>query len=341
MDEEQTYHTRTVGQAYAAYTTLRARHPGARITYAAIARLAGISRPVIYKDDPDWQEFRDVVENRKQSPTLEIATVEMREREAWERDIERLKDLAATCEAALKTNMAFSDEVYEALCGEALKYALLSAPLPAEQDKNVEVLKDLSVARHEINRLKTRIERLTAGKHTYDDPLPSHTPLVVTVGKTIPRNELTTDGLVETFMDTINEMDAYFALDDIERRPGIVYVLCGNFASGKSTWIRQHRPPMSGIALYIDGPHHTSRMRRDLVRRIRKLSPRCRIVCIRIIVNLDICLGRNGKPERARTGMVVPGSVIREIETVLGAQEVTVGEGFNSIEIVRGDDDLK
>ena len=84
-------------------------------------------------------------------------------------------------------------------------------------------------------------------------------------------------------MESVNSLDEYFKQDEsVKHHPKVVYVMCGNFASGKSAWIQSHRSDTAGHNLYIDGPNHKRYMRQLIITRVKWLKPDCRVVCVRI-----------------------------------------------------------
>lgn len=118
--------------------------------------------------------------------------------------------------------------------------------------------------------------------------------------------------------------------------PNVVYVLCGNFASGKSSWIADHKPHNVGSVVYFDGTNHTQSIRRIILKYIRNLKSDCKIVCVRIFCDTKECLERNVNKSRIRLKTTIPSELIIRFDDKF--EEVSVNEGFNEIVIGRASD---
>jgi len=133
------------------------------------------------------------------------------------------------------------------------------------------------------------------------------------------------------------ELDHYFGNP---HSPKAVYVLCGNFASGKSTWISEHKPPFqeSTTVVYFDGTNHTTVMRKWIMKHIRNLNKKhnvdCKIVCVRVFCDLNQCLERNSDIGRTRHKNTITEDLIKTFDK--NFQQVDLKEGFDEIIIVGG-----
>ena len=117
--------------------------------------------------------------------------------------------------------------------------------------------------------------------------------------------------LIGCCFDAVNELDRYFKQPEFA--PNAVYVMCGQFASGKSRWIKEHKPSNAGTALYIDGCNHSADMRSLFIKRIRSLSKNSRIIVCLISSNLDECLERNRDVTRGRLNLRVPEALMHHV----------------------------
>ena len=107
--------------------------------------------------------------------------------------------------------------------------------------------------------------------------------------------------------------EAFVKFQQIIRRsypPNVVYVLCGNFASGKSSWIADHKPQNVGSVVYFEGTNHTQSIRRIILKYIRNLNSECKIVCVRILCDTSECLERNVNESRIRLNTTIPSDLI-------------------------------
>jgi hypothetical protein len=152
---------------------------------------------------------------------------------------------------------------------------------------------------------------------------------VLSIYEEMPVEQIT-DSILEDFViDASNCLDEYFVATHEARIPLIAYILCGNFASGKSRWIKEHLPLMPGVNLYLDGTNHTIRMRKLLLKRIKKLNSSCVVACVWIRTTLNDCLSRNENTARVRIKKSVPRELIKQVAS--NFEVISLDEGFDQI----------
>jgi len=326
-------HSEALAAAYAALAALRARGV-TPITVAAVARVAGLARSVIYKDDADWQQLRDVIAGRAPAAIeLEAATFNLREREGWELALDRLAARMAACEGETIAIKTLADGVYTTLLTQLHRYVAKAKSAPETRERLSKLQKDNEEYTRLVPQLRAEIATLRANRAVPGEIRSlTRKEVVSSSGADLRQDTLVVSDVDDMLIEEINALDAHFDDANPARIPSTVYVLYGNVASGKSIWINEHQPATPGVSLYIDGPHHTKTARRMVLKRVRKLKPICRVVCVRIQANIDLCLERNKSPIRVRRHRAVPDAVIRDIGAAL--EEVTLDEGFDAIEIV-------
>lgn len=320
-----------------AYAALLMSGIGAKnIKGATVAQTAGLKRQIFNPHaHRDWQRLGEAIDKGTIIPDVERFLPIARIRRVEERVLDRMEErLRAHGEqiAALDdlVNMASST-----LVSEAQRYLYMAryhqiSPANKEDD----LITSIEDLKRQLQQKEVEIGRLRQGRDTGAIVhLQAHKP-VINVGEDRERGHLTESLLGEVALETADRLDKHFLTANKGRWPSVVYITCGNFAAGKSTWIRKHTPPEGGPVLYIDGPHHTRTSRRELIRRIRHHHRDCRIICVRVFAPVHVCLERNDDDVRARTKMVVPNALIQAVEEAF--EEVDFKEGFHAIEIVDG-----
>jgi hypothetical protein len=326
MGDRQFNHEEALSRAYAALFTLRQEgKPKPPIT--EIARRSGVQRSTMYTDHPDWNQFREVVRLGLSLKGVTQAGVELEETATWVRRVEAVERRLAKAETDLQTYKLAADTVFTTLTAQLHKYVMLSKETPAQTNLRAALLKENSEIKHELARLRNENAELKLQTTWPADlrPLSKKEVLVIHDDLSAGKHVDMEDHVIEAS----NNLDDYFAPPHGAQVPTVVYIMCGNVASGKSRWIKEHKPLMPGINLYIDGTNHTARMRKLLLKRIRKLSPYCTIACVRVRAVLDDCLKHNENPARVRSKKSVPRELIIRVDSEF--EEISIGEGFDQI----------
>lgn len=300
-----------------------------RLTVARVAKAAGLSRQVISRAaNDDWQRLKEAVEAGE--PLYpEFGLLDDRERvlSADQRAVDALRTRVDACEARVKHLTSLSNIAIPNLQGEAQRLLARLAEHPRKETELYSTRADLAQARSEVESLKARVNWQS------DRSLPSYNK---TPYHTIPfgcvRTDLTASHLEEFYNGSLDPLGDILKTASLVTPLQAVYLLCGNHASGKYTWVSAHRPHAGGLYIYVIAPYHTRDSRRSVIAYIRSYRIDCRIVCVRIFANLFDCLERNGTRERQREQKMVSGDLIRYIDA--NFQEVTIDEGFDAIECV-------
>lgn len=330
--KKQPNHKEAVDSAYMAIALLRAKGV-IRPSVTLVAKQAGLSRAVVYSKHADWVEVRDVIINDKTSKRLRLAGASL-SRDAHSQDrFERAVDAIESAEAEIKKIRERADSIYSMLLEQLHKYVALSKNAPKMNDDRAKLFKELANIKEMNARLATENSLLRAQSEVSADVRPLSRKEVLAVEEVTKRGVTRDADLNDFVIDAVNKLDDYFTAEQKQKVPSIVYVLCGNFASGKSTWVKNHECRIPGVNLYVDGVHHTATMRKLLIRRIKKLAPRCIVACVWIRTALDICLLRNELPERVKAKICVPSDLIKKVGS--GFEKVGFDEGFDEI-IVSG-----
>ncbi|MBT0651551.1 hypothetical protein [Geomobilimonas luticola] len=319
-------HDKLLDNAYAAYNDLRLK--GEKPTITAIAENAGIARSTINQQKPDWVKFRDTVKG-KASPDVTVGVVKISESSKESLRLHKLKD---DVNKALKDLEEFRLDSVRAiikLVEQVHTYKEIADEAPNTRKKQAHLAAQVEELKKMVESLKNQNRELkaTAGAGA---AIASFQPPASTINiYQDNRPSLEYDDLFRHNLEAMNMLDHLFA--DPETGPGIVYLLCGNFAAGKSNIIRDHRRMPISRPLYIDGTGHTRDIRQLFLGRIRSIAPNCRIVCIRVMTGIEECLKRNADSNRKKRNYLVSEELIKQIGERF--EEVSLTEGFNAIEL--------
>jgi len=323
-------HDEALNLVYSVIASLR-ENGKERITITEVAEVSEVSRATIYSKHPDWVEVRDVIKNNTPSLRFKLASTKNYEQTKWQIEAQRLENELRTCQEKLDFISEQADDVFKNLLDELHKYMYLAKKTPEQIERETNIL-------IELKELKDRCEFYEAENKRLKIDSDSNTRIVPFVKKEI------IDVYSETQRANIGNLDllelTYEALLNLNKLfsknypPSVVYVLCGNFASGKSSWIADHKPRNTGTVVYFDGTNHTESIRRIILKYIRNLNSDCRIVCVRILCDVRECLERNANQSRSRLKTTIPRDLIISLKERF--EEVSVNEGFNEIIIDGG-----
>lgn len=328
ISEKINDHEKKINAAYTAIALLRQQ--GIKLSTSKVAETAQIARSTLYTNHPDWKEIRSIISKNSDSPRIKIVTKELTEKQIWERQIDQVERKVDGIHEELKEIRNVADGVYEQLLTQLHRYFILSKETPREVEKKAQVALDNVRLSERLERLEAEYHRLKVEQGLQGTLLPFSKKEVIHLCPVSKRPTLKVDELLGLGIDAINELDEYF--HNKEFAPNIVYVMCGQFACGKSKWINDHKPQHRGTVLYIDGTNHTIAMRSLFLKRIKKLNRECHITCCRIFTTTDVCLERNQNETRKRMGLTVSDALIRQVEAA--CEEVKYDEGFDAIELV-------
>jgi cell division protein FtsB len=326
MGERQFNHRQALSRAYAALYVLRQEgNPKPALT--EISKRSGIQRSTIHTSHPDWKRFREVVRLGLSLKDITQAGVELEEKAGWVRRVEAVEGRLARAEANLQGYKLLVDTAFTKLAAQLHKYVMLSKETPSQVSMRAALLKENVELKQEVQRLRSENRELILQTARPADLRPLSKKEVLIIYDNPPADKHV--DLEDPVIEVTNKLDDYFAASHEAQIPKAVYIMCGNFASGKSRWIKEHSPLMPGVNLYIDGVNQTARMRKLLLKRIRKLSPDCTIACVRVRAALDDCLNRNENPARMRLKKSVPRELIMRVSSEF--EEVSLAEGFDQI----------
>lgn len=332
MGEIQFNHKEALANAYGALQTLRAE--GYAIPpLTMLEKRSGVRRSTFYTTHPDWIHFREVVKKELPIKQLAEAGAALEEKAEWVRRFGAVQERTTKIQEDIKSIKNSVDVILTRLADELHKYVLRSKETPRQSQARAELLKQNANFRQEVQRLKNEIAELMHATSLPADIRPLAKKEVITIDDGLSGVTVVDSDFPDRAVDVANSLDDFFAASHGAQIPAIVYLLCGNFASGKSRWISEHNPLVPGVNLYLDGTNHTAHTRRIFIKRIRKLSPACTIVCVRLFTTLDLCLKRNGNPSRDRTKKVLPDELLTRISN--NFEEVSIDEDFDQILLVK------
>ncbi len=317
-------------KAYSAIADLRSEQKP--VTIASVAKKSKLSRASFYSLDSDWQEVRNVIENNLPHSRIKPSVVTIIEAEPWEINLKKLETMVSNSKEELINMRKTAESVYKKLLSELHKYIILAKESPGKSESRGKYLKELAYYRELSKNLEARIKELEAEKILPVDIRPFVRKEVISVLGEVNWQNAPID-LIDLSLDAINRLDDYFTAEDARLLPSVVHIMCGNFASGKSSWIKLHKSIYPGVNIYIDGPHHTSTIRKSVIKRVKKLNPACRVICVRMMASFEKCMERNRSEIRKRVDAVVPENICKLLEKDF--EEVSLEEGFDSVELAR------
>lgn len=297
-----------------------------KITITEVAKISGVNRSTINSKHFDWVEVRDVIQNNKPSSRLKLASTNKCEQTKWQIEAQRLESELKTCQEKLDFISEQADNVFKKLLDELHKYMYLARKTPEQTERETNTLLELKELKDRCEFYEAEIKKLKIDSNLNTKMVPFVKKEIIDVYSEIQRADLSKMDLLELTYEALLNFNKLF---NKSYPPNVVYVLCGNFASGKSSWIADHKPQNVGSIVYFDGTNHTQSIRRMILKYIRNLNSDCIIVCVRILCDTRECLEKNVNESRLRLKTTIPDDLIIRLGEKF--EEVTVEEGFNEI----------
>jgi hypothetical protein len=301
-----------------------------KITITEVAEISEVSRATIYSKHPDWVEVRDIIKSNKPSSQIKLASTKNYEQTKWQIEAQRLENELRNCQEKLDFISGQADNVFQKLLDELHKYMYLSKKTPEQIERETNTLIELKELKDRCEFYEAEIKRLKVDSGHNTKMVPFVKKEIINVYTETQRANISNLDFIELTYEALLNFNSLFRKS---YPPNVVYVLCGNFASGKSSWILDHKPQNVGSVVYLDGTNHTQSIRRMILKYIRNLNSDCKVVCVRILCDTSECLERNINESRIRLNTTIP----RDLITRFGEkfEEVSVNEGFNQI-IIEG-----
>lgn len=297
-----------------------------KITVTEVAEISGVSRATIYSKHSDWVEVRDVIKNNKPSTHLKLASKKNHEKTRWQIEAQRLENELKICQDNLGNLSIQADSVFQNLLNQLHKYMYLAKKTPEQAGRESNILLELNELKERCEFYEAENKRLMADSQYNTNMVPFVKKEIIDVYSEIQRENIVTMDLLELTYDALLKLNNLF---NKSYPPSVVYVLCGNFASGKSSWIAEHKSQNVGSVLYFDGTNHTKSIRRIILKYIRNLNSDCKFVCVRVFCDTQDCLERNMNESRIRLNTTIPKELIIRFSEIF--EEVTLDEGFDEI----------
>lgn len=297
-----------------------------KITITEVAEISEVSRATIYSKHPDWVEVRDVIKSNKPSIQLKVASAKNNEQTKWQIEAQRLENDLRISQEKLDFISGQADNVFQKLLDELHKYMYLAKKTPDQIKRETNTLNELKELKDRCEFYEAEIKRLKVDSGRNTKMVPFVKKEIIDVYSESLRANIGNLDLLELTYGAILNFNNLFRKS---YPPNVVYVLCGNFASGKSSWVADHKPQNVGSVVYFDGTNHTQTIRRMILKYIRNLNSDCKIVCVRVLCDTSECLERNVNESRIRVNTTIPNELIIRFAKIF--EEVTVKEGFDEI----------
>ncbi len=328
---KQFNHAEALEAVYSAIVYLR--QSGAKnISISEVSSLSGVSRATLYTKHKDWEEVRDVIKTNKQTRRVKTAKAGLEHKELWEKDLMLLEAQVDEYGKEMSAIKDMADTVYNQLLGQLHKYVMLSKETPERVERNSKLLREVAELRQHVNILEKENSSLKVERSLGADVRALAKKEIINAPKYFNKESIGNDELMDEMLDIVNVLDDYYSKTHGAKTPKAVYVMCGNYAAGKSTWIKQHKPNVGGVNLYIDGTNHSKAIRKSIVKRVRKLSKDSKLICVRCRSSLKDSFGRNALQIRKKSKSSVMESLIKQVDSDF--DEVTLDEGFDEIVVV-------
>jgi hypothetical protein len=327
MTDENPKKVSKIDVAYTALAQLR-KNGVKTPSQVQISELTGISRTTLGSKLDKWVKFEEDRKGGVSAPITE-AQVELTKTETWQRNLKGVRERLARSEEALKELRDRSDTTFDALLEQLHQYFILTAKTPKAIQEEAKLRQEHAQNLSRLRYLEAAVEKLNSEKALPDNVRPlTRKEVIDVIPMELRRQRLDDRTLFDRHVDAVFQLNDYFGRED-GNRPIAVYAMCGLPAAGKSSWIKNHRPPTCGVSVYLDGPYHTRAMRSVLVRHVRNLNKTVQIICCRVITDLERCLVANTDEERRRLGLSMDETVIRQVATAF--EEVAFDEDFDAI----------
>ena len=318
-------HSEAIERVYATIGKLR-ENEFMKITITEVSRVSGVNRSTINSKNPDWVQVRNIIQNNLPLPRIKLAEISNMETTKWQIEARRLESELNDCKEQLDTLNEQAEIIFNNLLNELHKYVYLAKKTPNQIQTETNILIELKELKDRCEFYEKEIERLKNSHSVNDKMVPFVKKEVIDVYTETDRMNISSIDMLEVTYDALLNLNRYF---DKKYPPNAVYVLVGNFASGKSTWIEKHKSHIMGTVLYLDGTNHTKSIRKMIIKYIRNLKSDCKIICVMMLCDKKVCLKRNVNESRKRLNTVIPESIINIIAD--NFEEVSLYEGFNEI----------
>ena len=284
---------------------------------------SGLARQTFYQKDEDWQEVRAVI-NGKPSDRVKLVQVEIKQKSETERQLDSLFERIETMEQDVTRLEGTASKVYKELIDEIQRWFYKASENPKRNATVARHIEELNSMRQEMDRLTAENRLLRAQENDKDSVK------VLSHKKVIKLNTLAEPG--DIFDDFLKQYNSIIPTSSVGALICSVYVLCGLPCSGKSNWIKNHKPSSSGIHIYVDSCAHQTHIRRFIVKQITLVN--VEIHCVWLRNDRQTCLERTAK------GYIGAANVIKQEEINFIAenfQDPSLAELFDSVILVSKD----
>jgi len=311
-------------KAYAAIGSLLASGI-TKLTVEKVSVASGLARQTFYQKDPDWVEVRDVI-GGKPSPRMKLVQVEIKQKSETVRKLDSLFERIATMEQEVARLEGTASHVYKELIDEIQRWFCKALENPK---KNVAAARYLN----ELNDIRQEVERLTAENRLLKAQREGNESVkVLSYKKIIALNMLAEPG--DIFDEFLQQYRSLVPTSTVAASVRAIYVLCGLPCSGKTTWIKDHKPTSSGLHIYIDSCAHQTHIRRFIAS--QTASPNVEIHCVWVRKTKEACLALSLK------AYVGSASILKQEEVKFiseNFQAPSLVEPFESIILASGSDE--
>lgn len=285
-----------VNKAYAAIGSLLASGVK-KLTVEKVREASGLARQTFYQNDKDWQEIRAVIKG-KPSSRVKLVQVEIKQKSESARKLDALFGRIETMEQEVTRLEQTASQVYKDLIDEIQRWFYKASETPKKSAAVARYIEELNGMREELERVNAENRLLKAQSGAQESVR------ILSHKKIIELNVLAKPG--DLFNEFLRQYQSLVPTSAVAASVRAIYILCGLPFSGKTTWIKNHKPTSPGLHIYIDSCAHQADIRGFIANQIA--SANVETHCVWMRRNIQVCL------ERSSIAYVGAASVSKKLE---------------------------
>jgi hypothetical protein len=304
-------------KAYATIGALLAKG-ATRLTVEQVAAASGLARQSFYQQDDAWKEVRAVIKG-KHSTRIKLVQVEIKQKTESVKSLEVLLKRVEEMEQEVERIGVIASTVYKELIDEVQRWFHIASESPRKKTQLREYINELNATRNDLQRVRVENELLKAERGLSNIVL----PLILKKTVTLPMQ----GELGDIFDSFLQQYKTLLPTSHAVETLGAVYILCGLPYSGKTTWIKEHKPKSPGMYIYVNSCAHQAHIRRFIANQVQS-STNAEIHCVWVRTDVKICAERSAKANSGAANALKQ----QEIKTIQKAfQEPSLSEPFHSV----------
>lgn len=296
-----------------------------RLTISKVSRYSGVARATFYLDDDDWREVREVIAG-KPSSRVELVEVKIVEESEHLRELRVLTDRVASAEQEVQRLEEVATKVYQELIDEVQRWFHEASEKPKRHGQLASCTAALGEARDRIQDLITENQILRAASEDVGNLA------ALAIKKVI--NLDSEAGLADVVASFLTQLSKTLPRGQVSEALVTAYIVCGLPHSGKSTWIKQHKPSLPGLHIYIDWLGHKTEYRRFVISHLREHA-KAKIVGVWVRADRATCQKRIDQKKSGVDAALSSRSLERVCDEF---EEPSLYESYNEVLLVKSNE---